>query len=287
MKSRDLQKIQEKCDWETQPTLIKRLSGGDINDVFLIQYKEESIVVKKNEEQRFPKMLAKEYSALQFLADNTPIRYPKVKSAFEADGFQYLLMEYIAPGENTEKGQLNLGRLLAREHRVTNPDFGWEEDNYIGSLPQINEFKNKWSDFYAECRLLFQTKMAFDNRLVDSAFVTKMESFCYRLTDIFPEEKPALLHGDLWGGNYFFDKTDDPILYDPAVYFGHREVDIAMTRLFGGFSEAFYKAYNEEYPMEKGWEKRIEFGQLYPNMVHLNLFGPAYLSAVTSVINSF
>lgn len=287
MTDKDLQIIQEYLGTEDTPVFINRLTGGDINDVFLIEIKDERIVVKRNEQQRFPEMLEKEFRALAFLGDTSPVRYPKVIKNFVAEGFQYLLLEYIEPANNSVKGQEKLGRLLAQQHTVSNDLFGWDEDNYIGSLSQPNHKMSSWSDFYAEQRLLFQTKMAYDRGIVDRSFVTKMDRFCSKLTGLFPKEKPSLLHGDLWGGNYFIGKNDVPVLYDPAVYFGHREIDIAMTRLFGGFSSEFYQSYNQENALESGWEERIVLGQLYPNMVHLNLFGTAYLGAVTSVIDRF
>lgn len=284
---KDLQVIQEYLGTEETPVFVQRLTGGDINDVFLVEINHERVVVKKNEERRFPGMLEKEFRALVYLRENSPARYPNAIESFVANGFQYLLLEYVEPANNSDKGQRSLGRLLAQQHAVSNEFFGWEEDNYIGSLSQQNDMMSSWSDFYAEQRLLFQAKMAFDSGVVDRTFVTKMERFCSKLPELFPQEKPALLHGDLWGGNYFIGKNDIPLLYDPAVYFGHREIDIAMTRLFGGFSSAFYQGYNEENSLESGWEERIPLGQLYPNMVHLNLFGTAYLGAVTTVIDRF
>lgn len=265
----------------------KPLYGGDINDVYLIETENQSLVLKTNAKTLFPKMLEKEYCALEFLNSKSPIHYPKPIAHFTDEKNQYLLMEYIEPGANTKKGEINLGRELALQHQISNETFGWKEDNFIGSLPQINTKTNDWSNFYAEHRLLFQTKMAFDNGIIQSSAVKQMERFCNHLPEIFPKEKPSLLHGDLWSGNYFIDKTNQPILYDPAVYFGHREIDIAMTRLFGGFSEDFYLSYNETNVLENDWQKRIPFGQLYPNLVHLNLFGGGYLSSISNVIKHF
>lgn len=287
MESQDLQLIAERLNLSITPEYIRKLTGGDINEVFLIESGDERIVVKKNREKTFPGMLEKEFRALKFLANNTTIHYPEPMLFFIAEGFQYLLLEYIKPGKNTERGQALMGRQLAKQHAISDELFGWDEANYIGSLPQPNRQMEDWSSFYAENRLLFQTKMAYDNGVIDSYFTTKMERFCGKLPGLFPEERPALLHGDLWGGNYFIGENNHPVLYDPAVYFGHREMDIAMTRLFGGFSPSFYLSYNEEKPLESGWEERLSFGQLYPNLVHLNLFGQAYMGAVKQVIDRF
>ena len=283
----DLKAIQRFCDLTEIPVFIKRLSGGDINEVFCVEVGNQKWVVKKNERDRFPEMLYKEGRALNYFNQHVPDRYPKVISNFETREHQYLLLEYVETGANSGIGQENLGMALAIQHQISAESCGWEEDNFIGSLPQPNPRISKWSDFYAEHRLLFQTKRAYDQGLVARSFTRRMEKFCGYLDELFPKEPHALLHGDLWGGNYFIQPNDNPLLYDPAVYFGHREIDIAMTQLFGGFSAAFYQAYNASYPLVDGWEERIEYGQLYPNLVHLNLFGPVYMQPVRSVIDQF
>lgn len=263
------------------------LSGGDINNVFKIETDKENIVVKINDRNRFPEMLEKEYRALSFFKDASKAIYPNPIAHFSDEKSQYLTMQFIEEGSNSSKGQKLLGKHLADQHKCTHESFGWEEDNYIGSLPQPNSFQSNWSDFYAENRILYQTKMAFDSRIINKDVLTKVERFCLKIEELFQDESPALLHGDLWGGNYFIDQNEQPLFYDPAVYFGHREIDIAMTRLFGGFSSEFYESYNEAFPLEKGWESRIQYGQLYPNLVHLNLFGVGYLSAVVDVVGRF
>ena len=287
MEERDLLLIQKELNSESIPLFIGRLSGGDINEVFQVEIQGEHYVVKKNRKEEFPEMLEKEFRALKYVNIIIPDLYPKPIKAFSSIQHQFLVIEYHEKGSNTEKGQFHLSDSLATHHKHTSDKFGWEEDNYIGSLQQSNDLRISWEDFYAENRLLAQTKLAFDKGHMTKQTVSQMETFCKELASIFPKESPALLHGDLWGGNYFITSEEKPLLYDPAMYFGHREIDIAMTRLFGGFSQVFYDHYCEVYPLEKGWDERIPYGQLYPNLVHLNLFGPAYLSAVTSVINRF
>lgn len=284
---KDLKAIQEHCEFDDTPNFVKHLSGGDINEVFLINDGNQSWVVKKNNKDRYPKMLEKELNALDLLVEHVPNTYPRALKAFSDDYHQYLILEYFEQGDNSNQGQINLGCRLAKQHNVSSDMYGFDEDNFIGSLPQTNTKQHSWSDFYANNRLLAQARLAYDTGVVGKSFVAQMERFCNKIDEIFPEEKPALLHGDLWGGNYFIRNNHAPLLYDPAIYFGHREIDIAMTRLFGGFSSKFYDAYNETSPLEKGWENRIPYGQLYPNMVHLNLFGRAYLGAVSSVIERF
>lgn len=224
---------------------------------------------------------------MQFLKENSTLYTPNMRNHFTKGNQQFLIMEYVEEGENTSKAQKELGKGLAKQHQITSPTFGWNEDNFIGSLKQVNTPKVNWNDFFAENRLLFQSKMAFDVGLLHSKDIQQMERLCQRLSEIIPEEKPALLHGDLWGGNYFISTENKPVLYDTAIYFGHREMDIAMTKLFGGFSTDFYSAYQEENSLEKEWETRVPLFQLYPNLVHFNLFGNAYAGSVRSVLERF
>lgn len=282
-----LSALKEACHFKETPRFIKHLHGGDINSVSLIEADKQLWVVKQNEATQFPKMLEKEYRAMEFLHGKSPLYYPKVLQHFLSGNQQFLVMEYVEEGQNSTVAQQRLGRGLAQQHRVSNTFFGWEEDNYIGRLKQVNSYKNNGYDFLAENRLLFQSKMALETGLLTSQDLKQMERLCVRLQEFIPDEKPALLHGDLWSGNYFISTQNSPILYDPAVYFGHREMDIAMTRLFGGFSEQFYAAYQAENPLEKGWEGRIPLFQLYPLLVHLNMFGRGYLGSVRRVLQKF
>lgn len=280
----ELAQIQEHCNFGEFPRFVRHLHGGDINAVFLISADDQNWVVKRNKSKKFPEMLAKEFRAMHYLGKTSPLRHPKMLHHFSTESQQFLVMEYIEEAGNTKKGQENLGKGLAQQHLISKDDFGWQEDNYIGSLVQVNNKSKDWNSFFAEHRLLHQSQQVYDKGLFSRADVQKMERLCNRLDDIIPVEKPALLHGDLWGGNYFISNNDEPILYDPAVYFGHREMDMAMTHLFGGFSEVFYRSYQVENPLEQSWESRIGLFQLYPNLVHLNLFGRAYLNSIQRVI---
>lgn len=279
--------IQEACKFEQAPKFIRNLHGGDINQVYLIQADGNHFVVKQNNAIEFPQMLEKEFRAMEFLHENSPLYYPKMVHQFTMENHQFLIMEYVEEGQNSSDTQRILGKGLAQQHQISNKTFGWNEDNYIGSLKQVNAEKENWNDFFIENRLLFQTKIAFDNGLLTLKDLQQFERLFHRLNELFPNEKPALLHGDLWGGNYFVSKENEPILYDPAIYFGQREMDIAMTQLFGGFSNEFYEAYQDEFPLEKDWKNRIPMFQLYPNLVHLNLFGSGYLESLRTVLKRF
>ncbi len=283
----DLEAIRNHCDLVQVPVFHRHLSGGDINEVFVIRVNEKKWVVKKNENNRFPRMLEKEQTALDYMIEKTSAYYPKPIKSFTEGKFQYLIMEYAEKSDNTSIGQQNLGIELAKQHMVSYDKFGWKEDNYIGFLHQSNAYEEKWADFYATHRILTQVKKAFDQGKVDNSFIKRIERYCTKLEDLFPAESPSLLHGDLWGGNYFISNKNIPFLYDPAVYYGHREMDISMTMLFGGFSNDFYQAYNDVYPLEQGWVERASHGQMYPNLVHLNLFGQPYLGGISKVLDRF
>jgi fructosamine-3-kinase len=172
-------------------------------------------------------------------------------------------------------------------HRHTADSFGLDHDNYIGSLPQYNQKRENWPAFFAEMRLEPQMKMARDEGRMDASDQRSFEKLYERLDRIFPEEPPALVHGDLWSGNYMVGPEGEPYILDPAVYYGHREMDLGMSTLFGTFGDAFYRSYDAEYPLEKGWEERSDLANLYPLMVHVNLFGGGFASEVRTILRRF
>ncbi|MBN4073018.1 fructosamine kinase family protein, partial [Crocinitomix catalasitica] len=176
---------------------------------------------------------------------------------------------------------------LAKLHQCTANDFGLDHTNFIGSLQQQNERKTTWTDFLLTQRFEPMLKMAMDSGHISSSELAQFSKFERHAVDIWPEEPPALLHGDLWSGNYLPAENDEPCIIDPAVYYGHREIDIGMMHLFGGFSNELFEAYNEVFPMEKNWQDRIPYNQLYPLLVHVNLFGRSYWSGVSRTISAF
>ena len=179
----------------------------------------------------------------------------------------------------------DFGQSLARLHRHTAGYFGHTMDNYMGSLPQCNTRHENWNSFFVEERLTRQVDLARGYFSVSD--LAAFERLYSRMDDLIPVESPALIHGDLWGGNYMVGADGKACLIDPAAYHGHREADIAMTTLFSGFDDPFYLAYNEEYPLEKGWRERLDIFKLYPLLIHLNLFGSGYLGSVLSIIRNF
>ena len=263
------------------------LSGGSINTVFLLETSAGNFVVKLNKAYRYKGMFEAEAKGLQMLADTNTLRTPEVIDVGHHEDHTYLLCEHIRNGEKHDGFWETFGSKLARLHRHHNSYFGLDHDNYIGSLPQQNTRHESWEDFFVLQRLQPQLKMAYDSGCFRSKDRQMMERLMGKIGKLIPEEKAALIHGDLWSGNYLIDETSAPVLIDPAIYYGHREMDIAMMHLFGGFSPVLFQAYQSEFPMEKGWKERIPLHNLYPLLVHVNLFGENYLGQVRSTLRKF
>ncbi len=263
------------------------LSGGDINSAAKIETSLGDFFVKWNRADLFPEMFEKEAKGLEMLKSANQLRVPNVKFVDYASNDFFLVLEYLESATPENYFWENFGRGLAKLHKTTSDYFGLDHDNYIGSLTQSNRKKNNWIDFFVEERLGFQLKLARDSHLIDSGVLGAAERLFNRLNEIIPKEQSSLLHGDLWSGNFMLGDQGEACIIDPAVYYGHREMDIAMTRLFGGFNHSFYEAYNQEFPMEKGWEQRLDICNLYPLLVHVNLFGGGYVSQVASILKRF
>jgi fructosamine-3-kinase len=261
------------------------LSGGCINHVHRVKTSIGDFCIKYNLKERFPNMFTSEADGLSYLKKAGKIYTPEVICTGEAGIYSYILLEFIDQGRRKSSFMENFGKSLGQQHRVTSGYFGYSIDNYMGSIPQSNKQHPDWTSFFVVERLNRQVSLA--REYFSSSDFASFDRLYARLEELIPEEPPALLHGDLWGGNYMVGKDGNACLIDPAVYYGHREVDIAMTTLFGGFDETFYASYQEEYPMEKGWQKRLEILNLYPLLIHLNLFGSGYLGSITSVIRKF
>jgi len=267
------------------------LGGGSINQVEKLDLRTDSgnmsIVVKWNRAAEFPGMMEAEADGLRILRDAGVIPVPEVYANGESGNLCWLALEWIE--ESRPSGQFweNFGRNLAKLHKSSDNGgvFGLEKNNWIGSLPQSNQSHKTWGGFFFEQRLLPQYRMARKQGQLGDDFGKALEQLRGRLELLFPEEPPALIHGDLWSGNFL--RAREAVLIDPAVYFGHREMDLGMSRLFGGFQGAFYRSYAEEYPLERGWEERLDLCNLYPLLVHVNLFGGGYASQAWSILRRF
>jgi len=201
------------------------------------------------------------------------IRVPKILDRGVKDGRAFIVLEQLDLKHSGDYAAL--GRMLAALHRQTGPRFGWHRDNYIGATPQQNAWCDDWAEFWVTRRLEPQISMARDR-----GFDVAMPSM-HLLENHKPQ--PSLLHGDLWSGNAGFT-SEGPVVFDPAVYYGDREADLAMTELFGGFPREFYRAYNEAFPLPAGYEKRNHLYNLYHLLNHLNLFGGGYLGQVKATL---
>lgn len=234
-------------------------------------------------------MFQKEANGLNELAKARCVRVPEV-IAVDND---FLLLEYIEQGNKSDRFFTDFGKAFALMHQFTSDHFGFYEDNFIGSTPQINictkEESIDWVAFYFNKRLRFQFDLAERKGYTDKGFRNLFAQIEDKIESILKgsEEKPSLLHGDLWGGNYMVDKLGHPVLIDPAVYYGHREADLAMTKLFGGFSAGFYRSYNEHYPLKQGYEYRENIYLLYHVLNHLNLFGYSYKNQAEQLMISY
>ncbi|MCA1751690.1 MAG: fructosamine kinase family protein [Cryomorphaceae bacterium] len=266
---------------------VQSVGGGSINDAYRIAAGGQLFFVKVNAANRYPQMLAKEAKGLRFIAENSHFKVPKVFEVGRTGDLQFIAMEFIQSTAEAPDYWEQFGAELARMHRYSADHFGLDYDNYMGSMVQLNKRSEKWADFFVEQRLLPQIKAARDAGKADQAMVRGFDLLFSRAENLFPVEPPAAVHGDLWSGNFMTGADGHATIFDPAVYFGHREVDIAMTRLFGGFDSGFYRGYLAEYPLESGWEERVDIANLYPLMVHVNLFGGGYAAQVKSVLARF
>jgi fructosamine-3-kinase len=262
---------------------VTSLSGGDINDVFLLKTASETFVLKTNSASKFPGMFEAEEKGLKLLQNTQTFFVPKVINRGCVNDKAYLVLEHIDSKTPTTNFWETFGHSLAELHKNTAASFGLDHDNYIGSLSQYNAHRESASVFYIEQRLLPQWKLAYDKgfRLGDEA------QFFRSISDRIPKEPPSLLHGDLWSGNYMVSHHGEPALIDPAVAYGPREMDLAMMQLFGGFPSQVFTSYNSQFPLQENWKDRIPLWQLYYLLVHLNLFGSSYLSQVKSILKRY
>lgn len=264
------------------------VSGGDINEARRLETGKGRFFLKMNRADHAHQMFAVEAQGLQLLAQTHTLRIPQVIGyGKESEPAGFLLLELIEQGTPRADFWKRFGEGLALLHRTTQTGFGLETNNFIGSLPQSNRRHDSWVEFYIEERLLPQIQLAETHHHFSTADHENFDKLFKKLPQILPEEPPALIHGDLWNGNFLADDNGAPVLVDPAVCFASREMDIAMSKLFGGFDREFYQVYQQHYPFLPGWEERIDLYQLYYLLVHVNLFGSGYVQSVRQVLRRF
>jgi fructosamine-3-kinase len=250
--------------------------GGSINRALRLTLADGRAAFVKHHPDAPAGVFRAEADGLAWLAAADALRTPEVLAVADDPGApRFLALEWIAPGPSDPEA---FGRGLAGLHRAGAPAFGWGRDNFIGPLPQRNHpVPSGWPEFYVERRLIPMAEAAVAAGTLDGRFLRDLERLRARLADLAgPPEPPARLHGDLWGGNAILAAEGGPVVLDPAVYGGHREVDVAMMRLFGGFPAAAFAAYHEAFPLPPGHDDRVDLWQLYPLLVHVVLFGGGY-----------
>jgi protein-ribulosamine 3-kinase len=261
------------------------LAGGDINSAYRLQGNGASYFVKLNHANMLP-MFEAEYQGLQEIAGTKTVMVPSPVVFGTSEDYSFLVLENLEFGPSSQSSCRLLGRQLAQMHRQTRSYFGWNRDNTIGSTPQINSRYDDWPSFWCDKRLGFQLKLAQQNGY-SGRLQLKGERLCSQVALFFDRYRPqpSLLHGDLWAGNSAVDKEGRPVIYDPACYYGDRETDLAMTELFGGYSQDFYAAYREAWPLDPDYKIRKTLYNLYHILNHLNLFGGAYLRQAENMID--
>lgn len=269
--------------WEA--TDVRTVAGGSINTAVVLEGPRQRYFVKLNAVSG-TEMFAAEAEGLRELARAGAVRVPAPICWGNIGDRSYIVLEFIEFGAGDDTSQERLGEALGRLHRSTQPVFGWNRDNTIGSTPQRNSPSTDWIDFWRRQRLEYQLELA-----IKHGYAARLERPGRRLTEhlsaLFIGYQPAasLLHGDLWSGNHGATALGEPVIFDPAVYYGDREADIAMTELFGGFSTRFYDAYRAQWPLDPGYATRKTLYNLYHVLNHLHLFGGGYLAEAERMIH--
>ena len=260
------------------------VSGGCINQAQRIKYADKTYFVKLNIASQVD-MFAAEFEGLQALRQCDGLHIPAPVCWGDDGQSAYLVMENLELGGSGDP--VALGEGLAAMHRITQVQYGWHRDNTIGSTPQVNTLTDDWVDFYREHRLQFQFELAARHGC-GGQLLSRGEQLMAGFHVLFDGYSPeaSLLHGDLWSGNYAWTRDGEPAIFDPAVYYGDREADLAMTELFGGFGSDFYAAYGNAWPIDSGYKTRKTLYNLYHILNHFNLFGGGYASQAQGMVDS-
>jgi fructosamine-3-kinase len=260
---------------------LQPVTGGDINEAFLLSDAQQSYFIKLNTATKLDMFIA-EAQSLTALRQSNSIRAPRPITHGQCENHAFLVLEAIDFGPPASDSWQQMGQQLAAMHRQTAEQFGWPDDNTIGSTPQHNAWTSNWADFFREQRLHPQFEFARKNGLQLAHTDALLQHVASRLKDHHPA--PALLHGDLWSGNASFCDDGTPVLFDPASYYGDRETDLAFSEFFGGFAPEFYQGYNDAWPLPSGYQQRKTLYNLYHVLNHANLFGGNYITEAQQMI---
>ncbi len=264
---------------------ITPLGGGCINNASRLDTDHGPLFLKVNRSTP-PDMFEREAEGLNALATPKAIRVP----AALCFGPDFILLEFIEPGQGDREGRPyweTLGVQLGALHNTTSPRFGFEHDNYIGSTPQVNTWEDDGYIFFAEHRIRFQAELAHRNGLLDRANLQSLIFILPRLPSLIPPQPASIIHGDLWSGNIHTGPNGEPVLIDPAAYYGWAEAELAMMTLFGSPPSAFFSAYESVHPLASGYTERFDLYNLYHLLNHLNLFGEGYAGSVRAIIKRY
>ena len=269
-------------------TQVNSVSGGSISSAFVLKNDDLSYFLKVNVQSNAHEMFVAEQTGLKAIEETKTIAVPKVHHVDTFEDKAFLLMDYVESKSAKASDYKALGRQLAQLHLNHNITFGFGSNNFIGSLPQSNKQYISWAEFYWHERIFPQLKLANQSHLLKANEIISEKTAISVFEELLGKEiKPSLLHGDLWAGNYLIAIDGTPYLIDPAVYYGHSMVDIAMSKLFGGFSVEFYNSYHDVIPKSSNYEAQIDLYQLYFLLVHLNLFGRSYYGSVASILKKY
>lgn len=259
--------------------------GGDINDAYIVELGAGRKLFVKTHRAAPPGLYLAEAAGLDWLREANCVSVPEVLCVSD-DAPRFIAMAFVARAPRARDFDEVIGRSLASMHRAAPERFGFDSDNFIGTLRQPNPAHRDWATFYRDARLEPQLRLARDSGRLPASEAARFDRLLRSLPSLVgPPESPARLHGDLWSGNVLAGADGRPVLIDPAVYAGHREVDLAMMRLFGGFSPRTFAAYSECWPPAPDEARRVPLYQLYPLMVHVNLFGGAYYEQLMRTMN--
>lgn len=263
------------------------LSGGSISQVFKVESSDGQFVMKLNSSAQYPKLFSLEARGLKLLSETESISCAEVIGVCELKTHQVLILNYYPSTEKENNFFENFGVRLAQLHKHSEPYFGLDHDNYIGRLPQKNSKEISATDFFINQRLLPQLDLSMAHQTITKELRNKFDTLFLKMDSLLPNEPPSLIHGDLWNGNFVVGEEGNVVLIDPAVSYFSREADLAMSKLFGGFDETFYSSYHHTFPLQPQWEKRVPLWNLYPLLVHINLFGGSYLNDVKASLKHF
>jgi protein-ribulosamine 3-kinase len=278
--------LKESLGEEVRIQHFSHVSGGDINEAVKLTTTTGPYFLKWNRDLDTSEFFEKEASGLALLSKSNFI-VPEVLGYGTYENTPYLLLTFVVQAKPVDSFWTIFGSQLAEMHKIHESAYGYTTDNYIGRLAQLNTWNSNWISFFIENRLEPQLKLAYDNSLLDQSLIKEFQKLYDRLPDLIPSEPASLLHGDLWSGNFMVNNQGLPTLIDPAVYYGHREIELSFTQLFGGFTSQFYQSYQEHYPLSPGFNERVPIYNLYPLLVHVNLFGSSYLGGIMNTLKTF